>query len=218
MTLENKDGRQDGDLEACNAEAAKHEASEQLNVFDKGRMEGPDADSTTHGTVRAVCVSKRKGTRKTVVDGPVTIEAHHGVAEDAHAGDWHRQVSLLAWESIEKARARDLDVKEGDFAENFCTEGIDVMHMPMGTQVKIGEDLIIEISQIGKVCHTRCAIYYLAGDCIFPREGIFGVVLQGGTVKPGDTLEVLKVGDGTCEYSPADAIAEVEEARRNGTL
>lgn len=111
-----------------------------------------------------------------------------------------------------------LDVKEGDFAENFCTGGIDVMHMPMGTQVKIGEDVIIEISQIGKVCHTRCAIYYLAGDCIFPREGIFGVVLQGGTVKPGDTLEVLKVGDGTCEYSPADAIAEVEEARRNGTL
>ncbi|MBE5711675.1 MAG: sulfurase [Slackia sp.] len=181
-------------------------------------MEGPDADSTTHGTVRAVCVSKRKGTRKTVVDGPVTIEAHHGVAEDAHAGDWHRQVSLLAWESIKKAQARGLDVKEGDFAENFCTEGIDVMHMPMGTQVKIGEDVIVEISQIGKVCHTRCAIYYLAGDCIFPREGIFGVVLQGGTVKPGDTLEVLKVGDGTCEYSPADAIAEVEEARRNGTL
>ena len=78
--------------------------------------------------------------------------------------------------------------------------------------------MIIEISKIGKVCNTLCAIYYLAGDCIFPREGIFGVVLQGGTVKPGDTLEVLKVGDGTCEYSPADAIAEVEEARRNGTL
>ena len=218
MTIEKEKGRQDGVLEACNAEAAARKAGEQLNVFDKGRMEGPDADSTTHGTVRAVCASRRKGTRKTVVDGPVTIEAHHGVAEDAHAGDWHRQVSLLAWESIEKARARGLDVKEGDFAENFCTEGIDVMHMPMGTQVKIGEDAIIELSQIGKVCHTRCAIYYLAGDCIFPREGIFGVVLQGGTVKPGDTLEVLKVGDGTCEYSPADAIAEVEEARRNGTL
>ena len=152
MTLENKEGRQDGTLEACKAEAAKHEASEQLNVFDKGRMEGPDADSTTHGTVRAVCVSKRKGTRKTVVDGPVTIEAHHGVAEDAHAGDWHRQVSLLAWESIEKARARGLDVKEGDFAENITTEGINLMALPLGTQLKIGDDVLLELSQQGKVC------------------------------------------------------------------
>ena len=124
MTLENKEGRQDGAIEACNAEATAHKASEQLNVFDKGRMEGPDADSTTHGTVRAVCVSKRKGTRKTVVDGPVTIEAHHGVAEDAHAGDWHRQVSLPARESIKKAQARGLDVKEGDFAENITTEEV----------------------------------------------------------------------------------------------
>ncbi|RDB59068.1 sulfurase [Slackia isoflavoniconvertens] len=171
------------------------------------------------GVIRATCISKRKGTRKEPIPEGVEVIAHFGVKNDAHASsDWHRQVSLLAWESIERAQAMGLDVKEGDFAENFCTEGIDVMHMPMGTQVKIGEDVIIEISQIGKVCHTRCAIYYLAGDCIFPREGIFGVVLQGGTVKPSDTLEVLKVGNGTCEYSPADAIAEVEEARRNGTL
>ena len=171
------------------------------------------------GTVRSVNVSERKGTRKKPVEnGQIHIDPHKGVTGDAHAGDWHRQVSLLAWESIEKARAMGLDVKEGDFAENITTEGMDLLALPLGTQVKIGDEVELELSQIGKVCHKKCAIYYLAGDCIFPREGIFGVVLQGGTVKPGDTLEVLKVGNGTCEYSPADAIAEVEEARRNGTL
>ncbi|MDD5806704.1 MAG: sulfurase [Eggerthellales bacterium] len=171
------------------------------------------------GTVRAVCVSTRKGTRKQPQDGPVEVAAHLGISQDAHAsGDWHRQVSLLAWESVERAQAMGLDVAEGDFAENFCTQGLDVMHMPMGTQLRIGADVVVEISQIGKVCHTRCAIYYLAGDCIFPREGIFGVVLQGGQVQAGDTVEVLKVGDGTCAYSPAEAIAEVEAARAAGTL
>ena len=213
MTLENKEGRQDGALEACNAEAAKHEASEQLNVFDKGRMEGPDADSTTHGTVRAACVSKRKGMRKTVVDGPVTIEAHHGVAEDAHAGDWHRQVSLLAWESIEKARARGLDVKEGDFAENITTEGMDLLALPLGTQVKIGDEVTLELSQIGKVCHKKCAIYYLAGDCIFPREGIFFEVITGGTVSVGDSIVVTKMGDGHCRYTPQEALDEIAKVR-----
>ena len=213
MTLENEEGRQDGALEACNAEAAKHEASEQLNVFDKGRMEGPDADSTTHGTVRAVCVSKRKGMRKTVVDGPVTIEAHHGVAEDAHAGDWHRQVSLLAWESIEKARAMGLDVKEGDFAENITTEGMDLLALPLGTQVKIGDEVVLELSQIGKVCHKKCAIYYLAGDCIFPREGIFFEVVTGGTVSVGDSIIVTKMGDGHCQYTPQEALDEIAKVR-----
>ena len=199
------------------------EGSIDIHEYIDGKNFVPEPNIKTEvgqkGVIRATCISKRKGTRKEPIPEGVEVVAHFGVKNDAHASrDWHRQVSLLAWESIERAQAMGLDVKEGDFAENFCTEGIDVMHMPMGTQVKIGEDVIIEISQIGKVCHTRCAIYYLAGDCIFPREGIFGVVLQGGTVKPGETLEVLKVGDGTCEYSPADAIAEVEEARRNGTL
>lgn len=171
------------------------------------------------GTIRATCISKRKGTRKQPVAEGVEVIAHFGVKDDAHAsGDWHRQVSLLAWESIERAQAMGLDVKEGDFAENFCTEGIDVMHMPMGTQVKIGEDVVVEISQIGKVCHTRCAIYYLAGDCIFPHEGIFGVVLQGGVVHVGDDIQTVKLGDGTCSFTPADALREVEQARREGTI
>ena len=211
--------------ETNKARARKEAPEESIDIHEyidgKGFVEEPNIKTEVgqKGVVRATCISKRKGTRKESVPEGIEVVAHFGVKDDAHASsDWHRQVSLLAWESIERAQAMGLDAKEGDFAENFCTEGIDVMHMPMGTQVRIGDDVLVEISQIGKVCHTRCAIYYLAGDCIFPREGVFGVVLNGGTVKPGDTIEVLKVGDGACQYSPADAIAEVEEARRNGTL
>ena len=211
--------------ETNKARARKEAPEESINIHEyidgKGFVEEPNIKTEVgqKGVVRATCISKRKGTRKEPVPEGIEVVAHFGVKDDAHASsDWHRQVSLLAWESIERAQAMGLDAKEGDFAENFCTEGIDVMHMPMGTQVRIGDDVLVEISQIGKVCHTRCAIYYLAGDCIFPREGVFGVELNGGTVKPGDTIEVLKVGDGACQYSPADAIAEVEEARRNGTL
>ncbi len=194
--------------------ASKAGGVDEVKVFDKGRMEGPDAESTTHGVVRAVCVSKRKGTRKDVVDGPVTVVEQHGVAEDAHAGDWHRQVSLLAWESIEKARSRGLDVKEGDFAENITTEGINLMALPLGTQLKIGDDVLLELSQQGKVCHKKCAIYYLAGDCIFPREGIFFVALKGGKVQAGDSIDVVKVGDGTCAFTPQEALDELASTPR----
>ncbi len=195
-------------------EASKAGGVDEVKVFDKGRMEGPDAESTTHGVVRAVCVSKRKGTRKDVVDGPATVVEQHGVAEDAHAGDWHRQVSLLAWESIEKARSRGLDVKEGDFAENITTEGINLMALPLGTQLKIGDDVLLELSQQGKVCHKKCAIYYLAGDCIFPREGIFFVALKGGKVQAGDSIDVVKVGDGTCAFTPQEALDELASTPR----
>lgn len=198
----------------ANSEDAMSEGVEDVKVFDKGRMEGPDAESTTHGVVRAVCVSKRKGTRKDVVDGPVTVVEQHGVAEDAHAGDWHRQVSLLAWESIEKARSRGLDVKEGDFAENITTEGINLMALPLGTQLKVGDDVLLELAQQGKVCHKKCAIYYLAGDCIFPREGIFFVVLRGGKVQAGDSIDVVKLGDGTCAFTPQEALDELANTPR----
>ncbi len=174
--------------------------------------------SLTGGVVTAVNISHRKGQRKTPVDGPVVVLEQFGIENDAHAGDWHRQVSFLAEESIGRAREMGLDVKEGDFAEHFTTTGLDVMHPPLGTRLQVGDDVLVEISQVGKVCHTRCAIYYLAGDCIFPREGIFGVVLRGGQVQAGDTIKVLKLGDGTCEYSPSEAIAEVEAARAAGTL
>ena len=169
--------------------------------------------------VKSINISERKGTRKTPVgDEVLHVKEQWGFEKDAHAGDWHRQVSFLAEESIAKAHEMGLDVKEGDFGENFTTSGIDLLDLPLGTQLKIGDGLLVEISQIGKVCHTRCAIYYLAGDCIFPREGIFAVVLSGGDVRAGDEIEIVKRGDGTCEFSPAEAIAEVEQARAAGTL
>ena len=165
------------------------------------------------GRVRSINVSKRKGTRKTPCDAAVRVIAHRGLDTDAHAGDWHRQVSLLAWESIEKARATGLDVVEGDFAENVTTEGIDLLALPLGTRVRIGEDVLLELSQIGKVCHTKCAIYHLAGDCIFPREGVFFVALEGGAINVGDPVEVVALGDGTCAYTPPEALAELAAAR-----
>ncbi len=170
-------------------------------------------------TVTSVNISKHKGTQKQPVgEEPQVVIADRGLENDAHAGDWHRQVSFLAEESIQKAREMGLEVGPGAFAENFTTEGIDLLDLPLGTQLRVGPEVLVEISQIGKVCHTRCAIYHLAGDCIFPREGIFGVVLEGGTVKKGDDIEVVKRGDGTCAHTPPEALAEVEAARKAGTL
>lgn len=107
---------------------------------------------------------------------------------------------------------------EGDFGENFTTRGINLLSLPLGTQLKLGSEVLVEISQIGKVCHTRCAIYYLAGDCIFPHEGVFGVALKGGEVYAGDEIQVVKLGDGTCSFTPAEALEEIEQARQKGTL
>lgn len=179
------------------------------------------ADDAYSGSARIVSIntSAHKGTRKTpVADGHDTVIKQFGLASDAHAGHWHRQVSFLAAESINTARARGLDVCEGDFGENFTTQGINLLSLPLGTQLKLGSEVLVEISQIGKVCHTRCAIYYLAGDCIFPHEGIFGVMLQGGEVHIGDDIQMVKLGDGTCSFTPAEALKEVEQARRKGTL
>jgi len=116
---------------------------------------------------------------------------NHGFKDDAHAGDWHRQVSLLAIESIEKIRAKGLDVGPGDFAENITTRGIDLVNLPIGTRLKVGEEVLMEVTQIGKECHTRCAIYYQAGDCVMPREGIFTKVLKGGRVRKSDPIVVI---------------------------
>lgn len=170
------------------------------------------SEECARGRVRSVNVSKRKGGRKTPCASGGTVEAHFGVAGDAHAGDWHRQVSLLAWESIEKAQAMGLDVAEGDFAENVTTEGIDLLALPLGSRLRIGDDVLLELSQIGKVCHTKCAIYHLAGDCIFPREGVFFVALEDGEMKPGDSIEVVELGDGTCVYTPPEALEELRAA------
>jgi MOSC domain-containing protein YiiM len=146
------------------------------------------------GKVLAVCVSEHKGERKKNIGQGVLIE-NHGLEGDAHAGDWHRQVSLLAMESIKKMQEKGLDVGPGDFAENLTTEGIDLVSLPIGTKLKIGEQALGEVTQIGKKCHNRCAIYYQAGDCVMPREGIFIRVLQGGPVKVDDRIEVIGNSD-----------------------
>jgi cyclic pyranopterin monophosphate synthase len=146
------------------------------------------------GTVVAVNISELKGERKTPVC-EVTLRPEHGIEGDAHAGTWHRQVSLLAQESIDKMRDMGLDVTAGDFAENITTTGVDVASLPLGTTLDLGEALV-EVTQIGKECHSRCAIYHQAGDCVMPREGIFVRVLVGGRVKAGDTVRVKAWGLG----------------------
>jgi len=113
-----------------------------------------------------------------------------GIDGDAHAGSWHRQVSLLAAESIDASRKSGLDVDFGDFAENIATTGVDWKSLPIGTQVRIGDEVLLEITQIGKECIRKCAIFYQAGDCIMPREGIFARVLEGGTIRCGDPIEL----------------------------
>lgn len=146
------------------------------------------------GTVVAVNVSEAKGERKKAA-AEVMLRPEHGIEGDAHAGSWHRQVSLLAQESIDKMTAAGLDVGPGDFAENVTTLGIDVAALPVGTILDMGEALV-EVTQIGKECHARCAIYYQAGDCVMPREGIFVRVLRGGRVAPGDAVRVRAWGFG----------------------
>lgn len=138
----------------------------------------------------SIAVSLKKGTPKTPIQEVHLIE-NHGIEGDAHAGPWHRQVSFLPSESIERARGDGLDVDFGDFAENFATEGIEWPRMPIGARLEIGAQVIVEISQIGKACHRKCAIYYQAGDCIMPKEGIFARVLKGGTVRVNDPIKLL---------------------------
>jgi MOSC domain-containing protein YiiM len=138
----------------------------------------------------SIAVSKKKGTRKSQVD-EVYVKKDHGIDGDAHSGPWHRQVSFLASESIENARNRGLDVTFGDFAENFATRGIDWKKIPVGTRLKLGDTTLVEVTQIGKECHNKCAIYYQAGDCIMPREGIFARVLEGGDVHNGDGIKII---------------------------
>lgn len=159
------------------------------------------------GTVVSVNLSPKKTVRKTPGERG-TLVLDRGFESDAHAGDWHRQVSLLAMESIQSMVAKGLDVGPGDFAENITTSGIDLLALPVGSVIRVGADTVLEISQIGKVCHTKCAIYYQAGDCVMPREGLFAVVREAGDVVVGDAITVVSLGDGTCDRTPASAIAE----------
>jgi MOSC domain-containing protein YiiM len=143
------------------------------------------------GRVLAVNISEDKGTKKTNVHSCALLK-DFGLKGDAHAGPWHRQVSLLANESIEKMKAKGLNVGYGDFAENITTKGVDLVHLSVGTEIRIGNSVLLRVTQIGKECHTRCAIYYQAGDCVMPKEGIFAEVMSEGEVKVGDEIIVKK--------------------------
>ena len=138
----------------------------------------------------SIALSRKKGTRKTVVQEAELI-VNHGLQDDAHAGEWHRQVSFLASESISRSREGGLDVTFGDYAENIATEGIDWLTIPVGSRFRLGDNAIVEITQIGKECHKKCAIYYQAGDCIMPREGVFAAVIEGGTIRKDDPIEQI---------------------------
>lgn len=146
--------------------------------------------------VVAVCRSENKGTRKQSV-GQGVFRENCGLLDDAHSDcDTHRQVSLLAMESIAKMRSMGLALSPGDFAENLTTEGLDLPHLPVGTRLAVGEEVLLEVTQIGKECHTGCAIFKQVGKCIMPKEGIFARVMQGGIIREGDSIEVVERGDG----------------------
>ncbi len=138
----------------------------------------------------AVCKSEEKGTKKEVVADGILRE-NYGLIDDAHAdSSTHRQISLLAIESINKMQSLGFNVGPGDFAENLTTEGIDLVSLPVGTHISVGDEIILEMSQIGKECHTGCAIYRQVGKCIMPKEGVFARVIHGGFVRTGDTINI----------------------------
>ena len=138
--------------------------------------------------VRAVCISERKGIRKHAVP-EITVRKEHGIVGDAHAGNWHRQISLLATESIDRMRALGLSLTDGAFAENIVTEGIELRTLPVGTLLRVGETLL-RVTQIGKECHNDCAIKAATGTCVMPTDGIFAVVVEEGTIRPGDGISI----------------------------
>ncbi len=148
------------------------------------------------GTIKGICISEEKGTQKHEVPSAELVE-EWGIKNDAHAGKWHRQVSLLGLEQIEDFRACGAEVNFGAFGENLIVDGYRMKSLPVGTRLTVGSDVLLEITQIGKECHSHCEIYKKMGDCIMPREGVFARVLKGGTVKTGDDITVIESGEAT---------------------
>ncbi|MCK5173991.1 MAG: MOSC domain-containing protein [Planctomycetes bacterium] len=145
--------------------------------------------ATTNGRIKAISISKKRGTKKVNVP-EAELKVDFGIVGDAHAANWHRQISLLGVESIDKMIAKGAEVGPGNFAENITTEGIDLVEIPIGGRMRIGENVELEITQIGKECHSRCEIYEQVGDCVMPREGIFAKVISPGKIRVGDNAEV----------------------------
>jgi MOSC domain-containing protein YiiM len=142
----------------------------------------------------AVSISENKGEKKKNIPVGRLIE-NRGLVQDAHAGDWHRQVSLLDMESIEKIRNQGMAVGPGDFAENITTSGVRLWELPVGTRIRLGAKALVAVTQIGKECHSRCAIFHQVGDCVMPREGIFARVIFGGEIQPGDAIAIIGPGE-----------------------
>ena len=146
--------------------------------------------ATIKGSVKAISISEKKGMKKTNVP-EAEVKTDFGIVGDAHGGNWHRQISLLAIESIDKMIEMGADVLPGSFAENITTQGMELLGLPIGSTLRIGNEIELEVTQIGKECHSRCEIYQQVGDCIMPREGIFTKVIKAGRIKVGDTIEVF---------------------------
>ena len=150
--------------------------------------------ATIRGVIKAISVSEKRGTQKTNVPR-AELKADLGIVGDAHSGNWHRQVSLLAFESIDKMIAQGAKVAPGNFAENITTEGIDLCALEIGIKLKLGAEVELEITQSGKKCHSRCEIFEQVGDCIMPREGIFARVVKSGAINVGDPIEIISNGN-----------------------
>ena len=147
--------------------------------------------SLAKGTILAISISEKKGQKKHNIES-AELRVEHGMVGDAHAGNWHRQISLLGIKSIELMKAKGADVKPGDFAENITVEGIVLYDLPVGTKLQLGDQVILEVTQIGKECHSGCEIQQQVGSCIMPTQGIFAKVLQNGTIRVGDTVQEIQ--------------------------
>lgn len=145
------------------------------------------------GKIMAVCISEKRGTQKKNIDKVRLIE-NFGLEGDAHGGNWHRQVSLLSYEKVRAFEEKGISVEDGAFGENLLVEGFDFKTLPVGTRFRCGEALL-EMTQIGKECHSHCEIYQAVGDCIMPREGVFARVLHGGEIQIGDEMEIVPSSD-----------------------
>lgn len=145
------------------------------------------------GKIMAVCISEKRGTQKKNIEKVRLIE-NFGLEGDAHAGNWHRQVSLLSYEKVRAFEEKGISVEDGAFGENLLVEGFDFKTLPIGTRFRCG-DVLLEMTQIGKECHSHCEIYQAVGDCIMPREGVFARVLHGGEIQIGDELEIVSGSD-----------------------
>ena len=145
------------------------------------------------GKIMAVCISEKRGTQKKNIEKVRLIE-NFGLEGDAHGGNWHRQVSLLSYEKVRAFEEKGISVEDGAFGENLLVEGFDFKTLPIGTRFRCGE-VLLDMTQIGKECHSHCEIYQAVGDCIMPREGVFARVLHGGMIQIGDVMEIVPSSD-----------------------